>query len=256
MSTKDNLNDKQINLINFEVEHFKKRWNGKINFSQLDSDNVGECIKHALSDALNQGARRAGVQYQPILTIPNEFRDKFIEVAKGKKHISNKCQFKELFDDLKNDFLNLLKSNDLEVLSKFGFAQKFINMTFKYLYCFDDCKKENLQFCHLPLDKYTIDWYKQYGVKDKINRFKKLNFSWSNIDEDLYWDIQDDIDSKLNNNNVYYQINCKDPSQIIILPKCKIEVEFIVWMQQQLNGVYNTLSKLKDYYERLGIKEI
>ena len=112
-----------------------------------------------------------------------------------------------------------------------------------------------MQFCHLPLDKYTIDWYKQYGDKDKINRFKKLNFSWSKIGEDLYWDIQDDIDSKLNN-NVYYQINCKDPSQIIILPKCKIEVEFIVWMQQQLNDVYNTLSKLKDYYERLGIKEI
>ena len=244
-------------LINFEVEHFKNGWGRKLSFAQLSSSNVDNCMTHALSDALNQGARRGSVRYIPVLdTITNAFRNDFIEVANGTRQISNRSDFKALFDALRSKFLSLLASNGLEVLSKFGFAQKFINMTFKYLYCFDDCDKANLRFCHLPLDQYTIDWYKQYGDKSIIARFKAIKFAWANIDETLYWDIQNDIDSKLNS-GIDYPINCKDPTQIIRLPISKIEVEFIVWMQQQLNDVYSqSLSKLKDYYVRLGIKEI
>lgn len=244
-------------LIDFEVEHFKNGWGKKLCFAQLNPSNVDNCMIHALSDALNQGARRGSIRYKPMLgTITNAFRNDFIEVAKGIRKISNKTEFKNLFNSLKDRFLDLLANNGLGVLSKFGFAQKFINMTFKYLYCFDDCDKANLRFCHLPLDQYTIDWYKQYGERVIIAKFKAINFAWANIDEALYWDIQEDIDDKLAK-GIDYSINCKDPSQKIRLPISKIEVEFIVWMQQQLNDVYNqSLSKLKDYYDRLGIKDI
>lgn len=244
-------------LIDFEVEHFKQGWGRKLCFTNLNASNVDNCMIHALSDALNQGARRGSVKYKPLLSlITSTFRNDFIEVATAVKKITTKADFENLFNHLKNKFLSLLASNGLTVLSKFGFAQKFINMTFKYLYCFDDCVKSNLQFCHLPLDQYTIDWYKQYGNKSIISRFKAINFAWANIDEDLYWDIQEDIDLVLSG-GIDYPINCKDPSQKVRLPNNKIEVEFIVWMQQQLNDVYNkSLSKLKDYYDRLGIEEI
>jgi hypothetical protein len=244
-------------LIAFEMEHFKKGWGRTLDFRKLNAANVDNCMKHALSDALNQGARRGKVKYLPIIsTILNAFRNDFFEIASGKTIINNEASFERVFNKLKDKFLALLNSNNLSILAKFGFAQKFINMTFKYLYCFDDCLKSNLRFCHLPLDQYTIDWYKTIGTKTITNRFKKINFAWANMDETLYWDIQNDINQALST-GINYRISCTDPTKSILLPDNRIEVEFIVWMQQQLNDVYKkSLSKLKDYYDRLGIKEI
>ena len=130
-------------------------------------------------------------------------------------------------------------------------------MSFKYLYCFEECDKNNLRFCHLPLDKYTIKWYKKIGDKTNKNQLKAINYSWSNIDDKLYKNIQNDIDTKLKS-CLDYEINCKDPKQRIQLPQSKIEVEFIVWKQEKLNELYKELSKLEDdyYFERLGIKAI
>ena len=43
---------------------------------------------------------------------------------------------------------------------QYGKAQKIINMTFKYLYCFDCADKYLEKFvpCHMTIDAYTIDW--------------------------------------------------------------------------------------------------
>ena len=43
---------------------------------------------------------------------------------------------------------------------QYGKAQKIINMTFKYLYCFDcaDWYMAKFEPCHMTIDAYTIDW--------------------------------------------------------------------------------------------------
>lgn len=244
-------------LVTFEIEQFKKGYARKLCFDGLTTTNVDACMRHALADALKLGAKRSGVRYSTKLdAIRDAVRTDFVEIATGKKLIKNKEDFKRSFNALKNKFLTALSNNDLSVLAKFGFAQKFINMTFKYLYCFNDCIKANLKFCHLPLDQYTIDWYKQYGDKSIVERFEEINFAWANIDEDLYWDLQNDVDVILNK-GIDYQISCVDPTRTVRLPSNKIQVEFIVWVQQQLNDIYNnSLSKVKPYYDRLGVKEI
>lgn len=246
----------RMNVLKFEVDHFKKEFGKKINFKELNEGEVNECLKKALDDALRENARSKKEQYKDSKEkIISNFTDDFIKVANGGHKISNELDFEELFDELAKKFSTVLKDQKLESLSKIGFAQKFINMSFKYLYCFEECDKNNLRFCHLPLDKYTIKWYKKIGDKTNKNRLKTINYSWSNIDDKLYKDIQNDIDSKLKS-CLDYEINCKDPKQRIQLPQSKIEVEFIVWKQEQLNEFCKKLSKFKDYFERLGIKAI
>ena len=252
MFTKVNFND----VLNFEVDQFKKEFGKKIDFHKLDSSNVDQCLKYALDDALRENARSKKEQYKDSKEkIISNFTDDFIKVANGGNKISNERDFEELFDELAKKFSTVLKDQKLESLSKIGFAQKFINMSFKYLYCFEECDKNNLRFCHLPLDKYTINWYKKIGDKNNIANLKEINFSWSKINDDLYFNIQKDIDSKLKS-CLDYEIHCKDPKQRIQLPQSKIEVEFIVWKQEQLNEFCKKLSKFKDYFERLGIKAI
>ena len=244
-------------LVIFEVEQFKQGWGKKLCFDHLTTQNVDSCLTHALSDALNQGARRNKVEYKTKLSfILNSVKNDMLDIALGRTVIPDANDYKQRFLHFKDAFFNALRNNGLGALATFGFAQKFISMSFKYLYCFDDCVRENLRFCYLPLDQYTIDWYKKYGSKSLVDRFKSIKFAWSNIDEVLYFEIQSDIDVALAN-GIDYPINCKDPTQTVRLPENKIEVEFITWMQQRLNDVYNnSLSVLKAYYDRLGIKEI
>lgn len=76
-----------------------------------------------------------------------------------------------------------------------GQAQKVINMAFKYLYCLKDMrsgKPEHFLFCHMPLDGYTLNWYREQcdpafgGV------------AWSKLDDALlYFDIQEKIRERL-----------------------------------------------------------
>ena len=243
-------------LVIFEIEQFKQGWGKKLCFDSLNDKNVNSCLTHALSDALNQGARRNKVEYKTKLkAILSSVKNDLFNIATGEIHISNANDYKQHFLSLKDAFITALESNGLGKLATFGFAQKFISMSFKYLYCFDDCVRENLRFCYLPLDQYTIDWYKKYGSENLINSFKSINFAWSNIDETLYFKIQSDIDKALAK-GIHYPINCKYPTQTVKLPENKIKVEFITWMQERLNDIYNkSLSVLKAYYDRLGIKE-
>lgn len=246
----------RMNVLKFEVDHFKKEFCKGIDFTKLDNFNVDKCLNKALDAALKDGARRKKNEYKSKKeNIISKFTDYFIKVANGKHKISNEEDFEKLFDSLVNKFSTELKNQKLDSFSNIGFAQKFINVAFKCLYCFDNCKKDNLKFCHLPLDKYTINWYKKIGKEDYVNSLKQKNFSWSNIDDKLYKDIQNDIHLKLKG-CLDYEINCKDPKQRIQLPQSKIEVDLIVWKQEQLNEFCKKLSKFKDYFERLGIKAI
>ena len=179
-------------LVLFEIEQFKKGWGKKIDFSEITAININSCISHALSDALNQGSRRRSLRYKPVEEkFYLSFSDVFKDVAEGKKLIVSNNDFKILFSDLKERFFDVLKENNLEPLATFGFAQKFISMSFKYIYCFNGSKKENFKFCYLPLDQYTINWYKQYGSKRLVDQFKKINYAWSKINEELFFKIQE-----------------------------------------------------------------
>lgn len=73
----------------------------------------------------------------------------------------------------------------------FGKAQKIVNMSFKYLFCLKDAEDERyaekFKFCHMPLDSFTLEWYKQAVVpwcrkKDVHFKFVANGLqNWSNL---------------------------------------------------------------------------
>lgn len=240
-------------ILNFELANFKNNQK-KIDFTKQDEVNTSIALSKALTDALSQGARRSKTDYKSIKdNLLKAFIQYYLDFSLKEKNIEKEA-FDDEFDELISKFIDIMKKSKKKEFAKFGFAQKFVSMSFKYMYCFDNSKRRNFKFCKLPLDKYTISWYRQNGDKELIKQFKEKKFAWSEISEDLYNKIQDDIDSILSKKHEY-QIKCSDKTAVIVLPENKIEVEFIVWSQEKLNEVYREIIKYKDYYGRLGINE-
>lgn len=94
----------------------------------------------------------------------------------------------ELCDEFLKKFGKLLKEHGCvpETHLKYGKAQKIVNMTFKYLFCFDDAKSDDFNLCHMPVDSYILKWYKDISG----NRLKNC---WSNLEKDEYQQIQNKI---------------------------------------------------------------
>lgn len=109
------------------------------------------------------------------------------------------------FDDWhKNECKNFL-NNFNPVLNKYGYesiaygkAQKIINMTFKYLFCFDDAMNYLSIFdcCHMPIDSYILKWYEKEVIKSE-SEIK----SWSDMTETQYLDLQQKIKTYISQNS-------------------------------------------------------
>lgn len=132
---------------------------------------------------------------------------------------------------------------------KYGKAQKIVNMTFKYLFCYVDADRYigHFQYCHMPLDSFTLTWYRREAKKymkqngelwyqDNKNRVD--NLTWSDMEEEEYIKIQEDISKIL----VNYKI--KIGNQEIPLPENSLEAEFFVWWNERNNGSFKDLFKL------------
>ncbi|MDQ1245348.1 MAG: hypothetical protein QG565_1689 [Campylobacterota bacterium] len=139
---------------------------------------------------------------------------------------------KYLFDEFKKvktlnittqiDFDNWHKNKCMEIETLYfengyssfhiGQAQKWINMTFKYIFSYGnkylDGYNEIYQFCHVPLDNILIDALKKFHPP-------KLKTSWSRIDNyETYIEYQNWFRNKFDN-----------------LP---LDVEFKLWLQESL----------------------
>ena len=130
-----------------------------------------------------------------------------VDGAGKAKKASCEAARKAAAEALRNYFKNEPKSKDnlfdgwyFETCSKIfkptgltlGQAQKILNMAFKYLFCCEDIrsKKQNhFTFCHMPLDSFTLNWYKNHCAAAQYSGEK-----WSQInDPDLYYSIEKEI---------------------------------------------------------------
>lgn len=110
----------------------------------------------------------------------NKLTEAFKEYFNGKAPESAD-EFNKIHNELCMIWVNELSENP--DLSKYGKAQKIVNMTFKYLYC---CKsldgyEEHFDYCHMPLDSFTLEWFKRNIVKEqrgiKIGTWSSMNNS-------------------------------------------------------------------------------
>ena len=118
----------------------------------------------------------------------------------------------------------------------YGKAQKIINMTFKYLYCFDDASIYAKRFepCHMALDSYILNWVNEWFIEqynegkargEKLSRSGKNQLpKWSHLaykaecgNVPQYIEIQDAIKDRVREE----------------FGKPPIEAEFEIWYRER-----------------------
>ena len=84
------------------------------------------------------------------------------------------------------------KYNEYE--ARYGQAQKVVNMAFKYLYCCEGADKlrDKFEYCHMPLDQFTLAWLFSEGGKFYVG--------WSYFKKDIYKETQNKIKEILGDN--------------------------------------------------------
>ena len=197
--------------------------------------------------------------------------DEMLALLKGKKfvkHFENyfidePIKTQKEFDKWHNQTCEIFLDNLEDVYDSisYGKAQKVVNMTFKYAYCLDvisNIKEEDKEkyfiYCHMPLDSYTLEWFKRKIVKaKKIRVCSKNNVkyipTWSNIEYSVteedkgysYMVIQDAI-------RKYFDKSINDEIPGCFLKKDKsaltpLQAEFYIWPYIQLEEAVESLYK-------------
>ena len=150
------------------------------------------------------------------IKITGDFVKVFRDYFSGDKP-ATRSEFNEWHGQVCIDFLTRL-NKELSTIECgeqcYGRAQKFINMTFKYLYCYDDaCKYEDyFAYCHMPLDRFTTDWLFCEPDHDHVS----VGMTWSRLSENGYCRIQESIQSALD-------------AQQFELPTKPLLADFMIW---------------------------
>ena len=202
----------------------------------------------AFDDAFNQYARREKKTYKEDL---NRLMAPVIERLFSYFN-SPEDSFRACFEECIELSKKILNNNC------YGISQKFINMSFKYLYCYGDSAEFEEKFaeCHMPLDRLTMKWVKTLGDKDINRRLTAVNHAWAKIEKDLYADIQALITKTLYPGYQYKISFNQKTDTMCLLPRNKLYAEFIIWHQEAVNELYRTVKKAEPDFERLGIQWI
>lgn len=155
--------------------------------------------------------------------------------------LANAATIKQrLFDNIKtsawgNDFdaWHDRMCSDTSFGMRYGVWQKFINMSFKYIYCINDKlnKPITLDFknCHIPLDDNTLLWCNSKGITGIT--------AWNSVTQNEYIRIRDGVHNEIENNS-----NVDNALQL----------EFLVWRIKKICDVLKNIKNLKDNLEGLG----
>lgn len=245
------------------VSKFKKEIKNK-NFDSIEEFDIYN--NKMFETALRLGYKDAQRTFTNINKLVwekhNDSKDKFFDSFSEeiqKIFIKKESNFSPKF--LFDKFTEFFQSYGYTVT--YGQAQKVINMTFKYLYCLDDKKqyKEDIfDKCHMPLDSFTLAWYKRNILKktDAKDYQIKSEDSWSKLEKEKYTHIQELI-----KNRVEKGLKIKINGINIPLPEAPLDAEFVIWQEEIMNQavtnfnktVYKSLnkkySKKDDYREML-----
>ena len=108
--------------------------------------------------------------------------------------LDNNSQDKDTFDN--HHFIMckklILGFADKNVTITYGQAQKIINMAFKYLFCLNTDKdyEKRFQYCHMPLDSFSLEWINRCFIKETDLKIYKDMFDesvWNKQKKGEYW---------------------------------------------------------------------
>lgn len=132
-------------------------------------------------------------------------------------NITEQTTFDKLHEDACEALIEEFKKNEYEGFT-IGQAQKWINMTFKYLNLLDYNGIEKIyEFCHIPIDRYILEYMLEKNIIEKEN-FKKA-IHWSKIKKyQDYFEIQEK-----------FRDNCKG--------KIPLDEEFKIWKDKKQKDI-------------------
>ena len=158
---------------------------------------------------------------------------------------NSQAEFDKFHDELCETFLDSFKKAGYE--HTYGNAQKFVNVLFKYLSCFEDAElyfEEKFKYCHMAIDRYTyngyrLPFYRNVAYPSIYGHSPKNLTAWSQLSKSEYLNIKNDIVKYISANpktyNEYLRI-CHLLSvftQVPFLDKDYVltpfEAEFFIW---------------------------
>ena len=127
----------------------------------------------------------------------------------------------ESYDAWHKEFCNeIVKQYDKICGNQFciGQAQKWINMTIKYLYLINnECVKTISDFAHVPLDNYVFD-----AAKDSLCLTSAPPIPWSKItDYNIYLDYQKELRNAI-----------KADKDVTLATNSPLQWELVYWLEQ------------------------
>jgi hypothetical protein len=157
--------------------------------SQLKTAEIIEYLRYLYfgedKDIIKASLDRAFLDFNRTLWGLGKFphKNEYIKVAKSTLY-EKVSGILDIKNESQNKFDSWHKGCCDDMISAFegfkfhyGQAQKWINMTMKYIFVLDQEKvNSNYQFLHIPIDNIIIDALKSYDAP-------KLSCSWSRIDD-------------------------------------------------------------------------
>ncbi len=110
---------------------------------------------------------------------------------------SKYCFSVELIEQVAALFIKEKLDNRKSYVTTFGLAQKVVNMTFKYLYCFHDFIQLDIDFtkCDCPIDSIVLNQMKS----DKLLKSARSSYVWSKLTDTTYDELQKALDNQTGN---------------------------------------------------------
>lgn len=233
--------------------------------NNLNSPNNEESILSAINLAYGDAKRTmTGIGDFDVSIKNTAFKNlanKFLEYFKNAAPDSEESALGEkYFDDFHEKLCKIWCDafSNSSTIGTYGKAQKIVNMTFKYLYCCENVDENYFKYCHMPLDSFTLEWYKRITEKDdKSNKVNlPYDMKWSKLDKDLYIKITNKIREKLKQN---LKLNDKNGNGIS-LPEEPLLAEFIIWpniqLQMAVEDFYFAYNDIRNANKKRTFKEM
>ncbi len=171
-------------------EVFGVNYSGKKILSESFEDDIVKIVNGpAYRDMQPRNFTGIGAKRKEREDVFRDLSEKICEYFK--EEVKDEAGFDKWHSDTCNELMkSFTEKTGIEM--HYGKAQKLVNMTFKHLYCFGDADKykEKFEHCHMPLDKFVLNW----GAKNiDLGKYG----AWSNFNEDEYMDIQRKFREKL-----------------------------------------------------------
>lgn len=199
------------------IQQFKQtELNGKTRKIAIDKD-IKEAVKLAYRDM--QARTIKGHTPQVRDACCEWLTNELIKMREKEKVAVRELQ--EKFLKILNDKLSLRSSSQ-----EFGKAQKVVNMSIKYLFCYEDKDQYSQLFSNaeMPLDQYTLKWYCSFS--------NETYSSWSNLSQKQYEHIARKIKDYLEECPAFGSTT---------LPKEPLRADFIVWSEEKVKAKIKSL---------------